>query len=119
MKAESMAFRRPFLVRSKERDLDTDTRRFARLRETVDALSAEVAYERTGLEARYQEASGDASFAQQQYEDGDSGNGLTKRIDELTATIMRVTARLQELDRQAEYLEGLKITIARFMQERT
>src|SRR5690606_17944953 len=108
---------RPFLIRSKERDLDTDSRRFARLAELADTLTAEIAHERAGLEARYQAASGDASFAQQAYEDGQTDKALSKRIDELTTTIVRVGARLQELDRQLEYMAGLKSSIDSFLSD--
>lgn len=105
-----------FRVRSRERDRETDSGRFRRLRQLLGDLRVEMERERDGLRGRYEKVTADAAFSQQALEDG-AGNAVSAKIDEMTDAMIRYTERIALLERQAAFVTGLDHQVERFSQE--
>lgn len=108
---------RSFRTRSAGRDSDTDRTRHERLVRLVDDIVQEITRERSGLEARYQEACTSAGFA---LDDGDPQNAARQaRVDELSTTVMACERRLATLTRHLGSLAAAKAEIDALAGDRT
>jgi hypothetical protein len=100
-------------MRSRQRDRETDTGRLTRLDGLLEAMRAEIERERNGLQARYESVSTRAAFSQQALEN-EPVFPLPPVIDELTETMIRYSARLAALEKQIDFVNGLRQQAALF-----
>ncbi len=100
-----MAFN--FRTRDPARDSETDTARFSRLTAMLDDLLEEMEAERTGLQARYQRVADNAAFSLEEFEN-EQTEVMSTRANELTATLMACSKRLQSLEDQAAFIQKLR-----------
>lgn len=102
-----------FKTRSPHRDIETDRARFAGLCALLDRLAGEIEAESAGLQARYRRVTDNAAFLQEEFESGQA-EAMTARIDELTASLMQCSNRLQTLAEQADFIRRLRQDVATF-----
>lgn len=102
-----------FKTRSPRRDIETDKARFARLSALLDTLAGEIETESAGLQARYMRVSDNAAFLQEEFESGQA-EAMSARMDELTASLMQCSNRLQALREQADFIRRLRQDVVAF-----
>lgn len=93
-----------FRTRNPQRDRETDLGRLDRLLALYSQLRAEIDAERSGLQARYQQAQDSAAFALEAFENGD-GDRLASKADELALAMRRYRTRIAALEGQAAYVQ--------------
>lgn len=102
-----------FRIRSAKRDRETDRTRFDRLSHAISKLRDDIEKERDGLERRYSETRTSAAFAQASFEnEGDPK--LSSKVDDLTASMLHYSARIDSLQKQIEFVGSLKNSVADF-----
>lgn len=99
--------RKPFRVRSLRRDRETDATRAARLLGLVEGLRKEIERERDGLRDRHESIAAQAAFSQQALED-DQDTSISPVINDLTDVMIRYSARIAALERQIDFVTGLR-----------
>lgn len=105
-----------FRVRSADRDSAGDSARMQRLADAMSALIAEIESERSGFQARRQQASETAAFSMAALED-DGADYLSGKVDDLTNTMTRYSQRISALKVQSEFVAGLADELAAFARE--
>lgn len=108
--------RKPFRVRSLRRDRETDATRAARLLGLVDGLRREIERERDGLRDRHESISAQAAFSQQALED-DEATAMSSTINDLTDVMIRYSARIAALEKQIDFVTGLRAQAELFPHE--
>jgi len=96
-----------FRIRSPERDQATDQSRFDELLQSIHKAISAVERESNGLRARAEGARASASFALEALDDDHDNVVIDERIRALTDTLLRCEQRLEQLDRQARFLDQL------------
>ncbi len=99
--------RKPFRVRSLRRDRETDATRAARLLGLVEGLRKEIERERDGLRDRHESIAAQAAFSQQALED-DQDTSISPVINDLTDVMIRYSARIAALEKQIDFVTGLR-----------
>lgn len=102
-----------FRTRNPARDRETDETRLHRLEHLLGELSSEIEREKNGLQSRYQKTADDAAFSLQALEN-DEGRAMSSRLDELTGSMARYSARIAELENQMEFFQKLRRNVAEF-----
>lgn len=103
-----------FRTRSPDRDRDTDRARIERLFSLADEVAGEIAREHEGLRKRRKREADDAGFLLEASANGDVAATAEKRLDTLSASVMRAESRLALLDRQLAWLDELRQTMNGF-----
>ena len=96
-----------FRVRSPRRDRETDAARAARLLTLVDGLRKEIERERDGLRNRHESIAFQAAFSQQALED-DEATSMSPAINDLTEMMIRYMERITALEKQIDFVTGLR-----------
>lgn len=107
--------RKPFRVRSLARDAETDSARAERLFAQIDALREEIERERNGLRDRHQSVTAQAAFSQA-LED-DEAIPMSSAISDLTGAMIRYEARIAALEKQIDFVTGLRAQATLFPHE--
>lgn len=107
-KANGMASIFSFRSRDPARDKQTDLARFDRLAKLLDQITAEIAAEKTGLEARYRSKSTNAAFLVESMENGSASASKLSEVGELTKSILNCEQRIAELVRQTSRMKELR-----------
>lgn len=107
-KANRMASLFGFRSRDPARDKQTDLARFDRLAKLLDQITAEIAAEKTGLEARYRSKSTNAAFLVESMENGSASARKLSEVGELTKSILNCEQRIAELVRQTSRMKELR-----------
>ncbi|ESY11306.1 hypothetical protein NKK48_19885 [Mesorhizobium sp. C386A] len=97
-----------FRSRDPARDKQTDLARFDRLAKLLDQITAEIAAEKTGLEARYRSKSTNAAFLVESMENGSASASKLSEVGELTKSILNCEQRIAELVRQTSRMKELR-----------
>lgn len=108
--------RKPFRVRSLRRDRETDATRAARLLGLVEGIRKEIERERDGLRGRHESIAAQAAFSQQALEDNQD-TALSSSITDLTDVMIRYSARIAALEKQIDFVTGLRAQAELFPQE--
>ncbi len=95
-----------FRIRSRKRDLETDSSRIANVLAAVQEQIARINDEEAGLRSRLGRATDDAAFSQDALENGE--NVTSADVDELTATMARCAERIAFLEVQTVFLARLR-----------
>ena len=103
-----------FRVRNPNRDRDTDTGRLQRLDQMLDELRMEIERERNGLRNRYEKLAADAAFSYQTLENDGPAPTISSKIDDMTDAMIRYTGRIQALERQIDFVNGLRGQVEEF-----
>jgi len=111
-----MASPREFRLRSPERDRETDEQRFARLTQMLDQVSAEIQYEKDGLQARHVAATADAGFLVEAMENDEAGSSSALRLGDLSDTIAAYQVRIEGLSQQLIFIDELRQAVAGFVE---
>lgn len=100
-----------FKVRNESRDAEADRVRFGKLEQALAEFASDLSREQSGLAARYRRMTDDAGFSLQAFEDRGKAD-LSRKVDDLAATMKAYRARLAELDRQAGFVTSLQAQLA-------
>ncbi|TKT69330.1 hypothetical protein [Aquamicrobium sp. LC103] len=104
-----------FKTRNPARDRETDMARLQRLAAAIQAISDEVAAEKTGLEKRYKAVAADAVFLDEAVGNDEVGQANSAKVDGMAATLINYERRVAELSRQLGSLEELQQYARKFI----
>ena len=116
-KAKRMASIFGFRSRDPARDKQTDLARFDRLAKLLDQIAAEIAAEKTGLEARYRSKSTNAAFLVESMENGSASASKQSEVGNLTKSILNCEQRIAELVRQTSRMKELRHSLDAIVEE--
>ncbi len=116
-KANRMASIFGFRSRDPARDKQTDLARFDRLAKLLDQITAEIAAEKTGLEARYRSKSTNAAFLVESMENGSASASKLSEVGNLTKSILNCEQRIAELVRQTSRMRELRHSLDAIVDE--
>ena len=116
-KANRMASIFGFRSRDPARDKQTDLARFDRLAKLLDQITAEIAAEKTGLEARYRSKSTNAAFLVESMENGSASASKQSEVGNLTKSILNCEQRIAELVRQTSRMKELRHSLDAIVDE--
>jgi hypothetical protein len=116
-KAYRMASIFGFRSRDPARDKQTDLARFDRLAKLLDQITAEIAAEKTGLEARYRSKSTNAAFLVESMENGSASASKLSEVGNLTKSILNCEQRIAELVRQTSRMRELRHSLDAIVDE--
>ena len=116
-KANRMASIFGFRSRDPARDKQTDLARFDRLAKLLDQITAEIAAEKTGLEARYRSKSTNAAFLVESMENGSASASKLSEVGNLTKSILNCEQRIAELVRQTSRMKELRHSLDAIVDE--
>jgi hypothetical protein len=80
-------------------------------------IATELASEKAGFQTRYETAAADAAFSQQVYEDGRGSAEISRRIDDLTNSLITYSRRITALDRQDAFIGEMLAKLDAFTAE--
>lgn len=106
-----------FQIRNPDRDRETDKGRLLRLHQMLDDFRVEIERERNGLRGRYEKLAADAAFSYQALENDSVEASMSSKIDDMTDTMIRYTGRIQSLEKQIDFVIGLRGQVEAFSQE--
>lgn len=106
-----------FQTRNPRRDRDMDAARAGRLRAFLDDLLTEIEHERDGLRGRYESVTARAAFSQQALEHDEAGPNMASSVERLTQTMIDYSRRLDALEEQAAFVNGLRERAGLFPQQ--
>jgi hypothetical protein len=90
-------------------------RRLKRLRRLLDAISYEIGTEKGVVDERRENAITNAAFALESIENGESRQGMSEKINRLTASINQCSQRLRSLEPEARFVEATRQQLILFM----
>ncbi len=104
-----------FKTRSADRDRQTDTMRFQRIRDLIAEVSGEMDREKTGFEKRYGTVAADAAFLVEAMDNDAAPAGDNERIASLTETLRACERRIAFLNKQMLFMEECRQFVQQFV----
>lgn len=104
-----------FKTRSADRDRQTDTTRFQRIRDLLAEVSGEMDREKTGFEKRYGTVAADAAFLVEAMDNEAAPAGDNERIASLTETLRACERRIAFLNKQMLFMEECRQFVQQFV----
>lgn len=93
-----------FKTRSKQRDRQVDTARFAILNKALSEVTASIEQERAGLQKRYDDATSGAASLVVAEENNEAPLGSHKQLNKWTTEIIAYNARMKSLSNMADHM---------------
>ena len=106
-----------FQIRNPNRDRETDAGRLQRLHRMLDDFRMEIEGERNGLRDRYEKLGADAAFSYQALENDFVEASMSSKIDDITDTMIRYSGRIQSLEKQIGFVNGLRSQVEDFLDQ--
>lgn len=104
-----------FKTRSADRDRQTDTMRFQRIRDLITEVSNEMDREKTGFEKRYGTVAADAAFLVEAMDNEAAPAGDNERVASLTETLRACERRIAFLNKQMLFMEECRQFVQQFV----
>lgn len=104
-----------FKTRSADRDRQTDTMRFQRIRDLIAEVSGEMDREKTGFEKRYGTVAADAAFLVEAMDNEAALAGDNERIASLTESLRACERRIAFLNKQMLFMEECRQFVQQFV----